>query len=74
MKGRTMALPSNAHYNFGHTSEPFDRDIILCPDVLIENLTDSYPYSSTLLPIVNAVWQAAGLASTPYASTTLWEI
>jgi hypothetical protein len=74
MKGRTMALPSNVHYNFDHTSEPFDRDIILCPDVLIENSTDRYPYPSTLLPIVNAVWQAAGLASTPYASTTLWEI
>jgi hypothetical protein len=69
MKGRTMALP------LGYMSEPFDRDVILCPDILIENLTEGYPYPTTLLPIVNAIWQAAGREETPYLDNRfrLWQ-
>jgi hypothetical protein len=65
MKGRRMALP-HSHFNEGVTTEPFDRDVILCPDMLVENLAEGSPYRSTLLPIVDAVWQAAGRERTPY--------
>jgi hypothetical protein len=65
MKGRTMALP-DGYGNLCQESEPFDRSLILCPDVLIQNLEEGSPYRSTMLPIVNAVWQAAGLEKTPY--------
>jgi hypothetical protein len=65
MKGRTMALPQS-HFHEGPTTEPFDRDVILCPDMLIENVAEGPPYRSTLLPIVDAVWQAAGRERTPY--------
>jgi hypothetical protein len=65
MKGRTMALPRSLHV-YGFMSEPFDRDVILCPDMLMENLAEGPPYPSTLLPVVDAVWQAAGRDRTPY--------
>jgi hypothetical protein len=65
MKGRTMALPRNLQV-YGFTTEPFDRDVILCPDMLMENLAEGPPYPSTLLPVVDAVWQAAGRDRTPY--------
>jgi hypothetical protein len=73
MKGRSMALPRNLHiYNF--TSEDFDRDVIQSPDMLVENLAEGPPYPSTLLPIVNAVWQAAGRDSTPYLNSEgIWK-
>lgn len=65
MKGRTMALPDNP-YDWRTTTEPFDRDVILSPDMRIENLAEGFPYPTTLLPIVDAVWQAAGIEQTPY--------
>jgi hypothetical protein len=71
VKGRTMALPPSASFS-GYMSQPFDRDVILCPDMLIENLTEGYPYPSTLLPIVDALWQAAGREKTPYLNS-LWK-
>lgn len=67
MKGRVMALPCFTT-SFTTKSDPFDRDVIFCPDVLIQNLSEGSPYPSTLLPIVNSVWQAAGLHETPYFS------
>jgi hypothetical protein len=60
MKGRAISL------SVFETSHPFDRDLILCPDVLVQNLSDATPYPSSLLPIVNSVWQAAGRPGTPY--------
>lgn len=59
MKGRQMAGPPR-HWG------AFDRDVILCPDVRIENLSEGYPYPSTLLPLINSMWQAVGLARSPY--------
>jgi hypothetical protein len=74
MKGRMMALPQS-HFLDRVTSEPFDRDVILSPDMLIENLAEGPPYPSTLLPIVDAVWQAAGVERTPYLkiSEGVWQ-
>jgi Putative DNA-binding domain len=65
MKGRTMALPEMDSM-YRATSERFDRDVILCPDMLMQDLSQGPPYASILLPIVNAVWQAAGKEKTPY--------
>jgi hypothetical protein len=68
MKGRTMALP------YGDASHPFDRDTILCPDILVQNRSEGTPYPSTLLPIVNSVWQAAGMVRTPYIQNGRWNV
>ncbi len=65
MKGRTMALPQHvAHLSY--ESEPFDRDLILCPDVLLNHTVADASDPSVLLPLVNSVWQAAGREKTPY--------
>ena len=61
VKGRTMVLPQNVVW-VSYYSEPFDRDVILCPDVMLEGS----PNASILLPVVNSIWQAAGLKETPY--------
>ncbi len=61
MKGRTMALPQDAA-RFSYESEPFDRDVISTPDVSLE----PEALVSSLLPLINYVWQAAGQERTPY--------
>jgi hypothetical protein len=63
--GRTMALPYHGS-RFNYQSDPFDRDVILCPDVLIRNNVEDEPFAETLLPIVNSVWQAAGMEKSIY--------
>jgi hypothetical protein len=63
MKGRAMSL------SVFETSHPLDRDLIQCPDVLVQNLSEATPYPSSLLPIVNSVWQAAGRPGTPYVDS-----
>jgi hypothetical protein len=63
MKGRVMATPNAL---WAYTSTPFDRDTILSPDMLIENLRNDSPPSETLLPIANSIWQAAGREQSPY--------
>ena len=65
VKGIMMALPQTAQVWSGQ-SEPFDRDVIICPDMLIQDLAEAAPYPSILLPMVDAVWQAAGRERTPY--------
>lgn len=67
VKGRRMALPgAGAYPPFSNLRAVFDRDVIACPDVRIENLTEGPPFPTTLLPIVNSMWQAAGLEKSPY--------
>jgi len=67
VKGRTMALPEKMQrVSFNTKSDPFDRDLIVCPDVLLESEPQAVDVSNTMLPIVDAIWQAAGLAHTPY--------
>ena len=70
MKGRQMALPRPGEWGF--SSPPIDRDVILSPDLPLQNLEEGSPYPSTLLPLVNSAWQAAGLAATPYPHN--WEL
>ncbi len=65
VKGRTLALPQNAVY-LSYQSDPFDRDLIVCPDVLLEHSSTDAPHPSLLLPLVNSVWQAAGRERTPF--------
>ena len=62
IKGRTMALPQHAAH-FSYESEPFDRDVISTPDALLDS---SQSKLSSLLPLINYVWQAAGREGTPY--------
>lgn len=72
VKGLLMWLPQ-AMWGFDtNTSHPFDRQVILSPDVLMQNLHEGSPYPSTLLPLMNAIWQGAGLEETPYKS--MWDI
>jgi hypothetical protein len=59
MRGRRVAGPDYLRCSF-------DRDVILCPDVRLENLSESAPYPTTLLPLINSFWQAAGLVRSPY--------
>jgi hypothetical protein len=65
VKGMTLALPAHLQ-TWTHRSEAFDRDVIVCPDILIQNLSEGHPYPSTLLPLVNSIWQAAGRRETPF--------
>ncbi len=67
MRNRRMALPGNAAYPpFSNIRAVFDRDVIVCPDVRVENLAEGSPYPTTLLPVLNFIWQAAGLKQSPY--------
>ena len=67
MKGREMALPERFLRRRYLTSRCiFDRDVILCPDVQMKNVGEGYPYSTTLLPLINSMWQAAGLKQSPF--------
>lgn len=65
MKGRQMALP-NMGPSFNYQSDEYDRDVIVSPDVLVKNIGEGYPYPSSLLPLINSIWQGAGLACSPY--------
>lgn len=66
MKGVDIYLPAHAQGWNGATSLPFDRDIIVCPDIQLQNVAEGEPYQSTLGPIVVAIWQAAGRETSPY--------
>jgi len=50
-------------------SQPFDRDVIVCPDMQIQNIEEGYPYPTTLLPIVDAVGRQQG-AARPHTNRT----
>jgi hypothetical protein len=63
VKGMTLSMSPDV-------SEPFDRDVIVCPDIQIQNLDEGFPYPSTLLPIVDSVWQAAGRGRSPFTALT----
>jgi hypothetical protein len=40
--------------------------VISTPEVEIVDRTEERPYRETLLPIINAVWQANGYEETPF--------
>jgi len=73
MKDRQMALPQYPYVSApGSFINRFDRDVIFCPDVRMENLAQGYPFASTLLPLINSVWQAAGFKQSPYILDGNW--
>jgi hypothetical protein len=69
VKGAKLATP---YYTEGYESHPIDRDVVVCPDVEIQNALEDNPYPTTLLPIVNSVWQAAGIAQSLYIRRDEW--
>jgi hypothetical protein len=69
VNGRTMAIPRG-----WEPSPAFDRDVVICPDVLIRSGVEDEPFSETLLPIVNTVWQAAGIEQSPYIMNGHWNV
>ena len=44
----------------------FDRQVIAIPEIQITDRKEARPYRSSLLPIVNSIWQANGYESTPF--------
>jgi hypothetical protein len=67
MKGKPMAMPTFPYVaDRGSFHNTFDRDVIVCPDIRVEKLDEGYPYPTTLLPIINSVWQAAGVKRSPF--------
>jgi len=51
MKGRQMAFPNpRLQIVYGDSVNTFDRDVILCPNVRVENLEEGAPYPTTLFP------------------------
>jgi hypothetical protein len=71
IKNRELALPSSA-IRFKSTSEPFDRDVVSSPDVRVQNLSEESPFTTTLLPIVDSIWQAGGMKHSPYRQDGVW--
>jgi hypothetical protein len=67
----TVTLLGAKGLPMGSTGHAFDRDVIICPDVPIQDLSDGYPYPSMLLPIVDSIWQAVGAAKTE--NPRLWQ-
>jgi hypothetical protein len=72
-KGIRLATPYNA-YRYGYVSDPIDRDVVVCPDVEFQHSTEERPYPTTLLPIVNSVWQAAGIAQSLNIEKGQWVV
>lgn len=66
MKGRTMALPVSLQKSrLSYQSDEFDREVILTPAVLLEGDLEAVDVSASMMPLVDAIWQAAGLESAP---------
>jgi Putative DNA-binding domain len=57
----------------GEAPKVFDRDVITSPDVLIQNTNEGAPFPTSLLPIVNSVWQASGFPGTIYLRDGKWD-
>ena len=62
IKGYKIALQRSIHHIAEYTSE-IDRNNLIIPEVMIEDFDANV--ADTLRPIFDAVWNAAGLGSTP---------
>src|ERR1035437_5888884 len=71
VKGTKLATP---YYADGYKSDLIDRDVVVCPDVEVQHVTEERPYPTTLLPIVNSVWQAAGIAQSLNIKQGQWVV
>jgi hypothetical protein len=50
------------------------QDIFVSPEVFVDiNEPEEPPYRSTLLPLVDTMWQVAGLEGTPFKRGDVWE-
>jgi len=70
VKGKRLATPRS----WEDSTPGFDRDVILCPDVEIKESLEDEPYPATLLPLVNSIWQAAGIEQTPFFMNGIWNV
>jgi hypothetical protein len=71
VKGTRLATPYYSD-RYGYESDLIDRDVIVCPDVEVQHVKEERPYPTTLLPIVNSVWQAAGIAQSLNIKQDQW--
>lgn len=50
------------------------QDAFISPEVFVDpNEPDEYPYPKTLLPLINTMWQLAGIAETPFKANGEWK-
>jgi hypothetical protein len=61
---RGMRLSRSEVYTVG-IAPTFDRQVIQTPEVQIDR-TESKPFRNSLLPVVDAIWQANGYEGTPF--------
>jgi len=63
VQGLRLSQSGNAFVDHGarHT---FDRHVIQTPEALVDR-SETRPYRTSLLPIVNSIWQANGYEQTP---------
>jgi hypothetical protein len=71
VKGAKLATPYFAN---GYESHPIDRVVVVCPDVEVQHFAEDPPYPATLLPIINSVWQAAGIAQSLNIKQDQWVV
>lgn len=65
VKGIPLALPDNFQIYYVYE---FDRDPVLVPELYIENYPDDYQQLPKFLkPLLDSMWNAAGLYESPYA-------
>jgi len=72
MKGKQLSNDGAESFP-GEAPKEFDRDVITSPDVLIQSTDEGAPFPTTLLPIVNSIWQAAGFPGTIHARNGRWD-
>jgi len=51
----------------------FTEDVVTTPEIQIEAIEEPRPFQSTLLPVINSIWQAAGVEHTPYMRNDVWD-
>lgn len=73
VKGARFVTPIRLDRD-GEQSDPIDREVVVCPDVEVQHFTEERPYQTTLLPLVNAVWQAAGIAQSLNIIQGQWQV
>jgi hypothetical protein len=54
----------------GEKNETFDRDVLIVPEVLVEDL--SVPADVALRPILDMVWNAGGWSQSPTYKDGRW--
>lgn len=53
---------------------PSLQDVFISPEVFVDpNEPDEYPYPKTLLPLIDTMWQLAGIAETPFKANGVWQ-